>query len=184
MKSMWSGLMVMGFLAAGAADARAQSGIYHGYFTPFLGVSAGGAMADPVITFGASVSVHGLTGWGAEIDAGFANDNNAQNREADMISAMVNLKWVKPAGRLRPFGVGGAGVLAMHGCLSQCPQVISVTDFGLNAGGGAYYTVSDVVGLRGDARYIWAPGDHPNRPDNYGFWRVTVGVTLMWPIVP
>jgi hypothetical protein len=72
----------------------------------------------------------------------------------------------------------------LHGCLSTCPLVITANDFGLNAGGGAFLLLNDTAGFRGDVRYVWAPGNHSNRPDNYGFWRATFGVTFMWATAP
>jgi hypothetical protein len=46
--------------------------------------------------------------------------------------------------------------------------------------------VNDWVGVRGDARFFFASADHFDlgRPDNVNFWRVSIGVTLMWAILP
>jgi hypothetical protein len=40
--------------------------------------------------------------------------------------------------------------------------------------------------VRADARYIFTTADHPelNRPDNFSYWRFTVGATFMWSILP
>lgn len=63
-------------------------------------------------------------------------------------------------------------------------------DFGyaadLNAGGGAVVAVNDLVAVRGDARYFRTLADHPDlrRPENFGFWRVSLGVSLTWVISP
>ncbi len=110
-------------MAAGATNARAQrqGTTFRGYFTPFVGISAGGSVDSPVPTLGASVAVNDDTGWGAELDGAYANDNNAQNREADFTSIMVNANFTRPNGRLRPYVTGGLGLLSLHGCLSTAP---------------------------------------------------------------
>ena len=102
-------VVLAGVMAAGATDARAQrqGTTFRGYFTPFVGVSAGGSVDSPVPTLGASVAVNDDRGWGAELDAAFANDNNAENREADFTSVMINADFTRPSGRFgrtRPAG--------------------------------------------------------------------------------
>ena len=171
-------------MAAGASDARAQGMTFRGYATPFVGLSAGGSVDSPLPTLGASVSVHEESGWGAELDAAFANDSDSPNQGADFTSVLVNVLFTRPTGAVRPYVTGGAGVLNLHGCLSTCPQVITANDLGVDAGGGAYLVLADALGLRADVRYVWAPGDHPSRPSNYGFWRATVGFTFMWVTAP
>ena len=56
----------------------------------------------------------------------------------------------------------------------------------MSLGGGAYVAVTDYVGFRADARYLLSFADHPElaRPDNLSFWRLSVGATFMWAIVP
>jgi opacity protein-like surface antigen len=55
-------------------------------------------------------------------------------------------------------------------------------NLGFNAGGGVMYSLSERVGLRGDLRYFRALVDENNREGvvfrDYGFWRVTLGVTI------
>jgi opacity protein-like surface antigen len=137
------------------------------------------------VSFGGAVSVIESSGWGADMDISFSDDHSGAT-SLDVAVFMVNANWTKPAGVWRPYVSGGAGAMRLHGCFSGCPQVISTTDFGLNVGGGTYVRINDVVFARGEVKYLWAPGEHPDlsRPDNYGFVRVTVGVSLMWTLVP
>lgn len=175
-------------LAASAIDARAQMsmGTFKGYFTGHVGAVTGGDVTNERIVAGASMAVHENTGWGAEVDFGRATDVDAGPRLLDLTSYMVNAAWVKPQGIVRPFGLAGAGILQIDGCVSPCPASSRTYDLGFNVGGGAYLNVTDVAALRADARYFFTGADHPElgRPDSLGYWRISVGATFMWAIVP
>ena len=168
-------------VAMSANAAVAQNTPIEGYATAHLGGTRGGDVPDTWRTVGGSVAVVEDSGWGAEMDLGYAS-HKTTTRDNSLGTFMVNLNWVSPKGLVRPFGVVGAGVVRLGGCLSSCVSTTTVTDFGLNAGAGVYVPLNDMVAVRGDGRYFWAPGEHPDsfRPDNYGFWRFSVGVTLQW----
>ena len=174
-------------LAAGA-PAQAQSramGSFGGYFTPFLAVAAGGDVSNPRITFGASVAVQEQNGWGAELDFGHSNEVEAAGIIVDATTYMVNASWVKPEGLIRPFATVGGGIVQLDGC-GFCNGPSRTYDLGWTAGAGVIALVNDVVGVRGDARYFFASADHFDlqRPDNFNFWRISAGVTLMWVMMP
>jgi hypothetical protein len=171
-------------LAASVGEALAQGVTYKGYATAFVGTDAGDDLPRATLAWGASVAVVDESGWGADLDFSFSDDD-ASSDPLDVLAFMVNFNWTKPTGNVKPYASGGLGVLRVNGCLSGCPQTFSATDFGLNVGGGAYITINDVVLLRGELKYLWAPGQHPDesRPNNYGFLRATFGVTLAWTVV-
>jgi len=181
-------LAAVAMLAINVVDARAQvgTGTFTGFVTGHVGAITGGDLSDPGATLGASVAVHEETGWGAEIDFGHTSDVLAGGQILDVTSWMVNAVWVRPNGLIRPFGSGGAGVLQVNGCDAPCNIPARTFDFGLSVGGGTYVTFSDVAALRGDVRYFWASGDHPDlrRPDNFNYWRASFGVTFMWALAP
>jgi hypothetical protein len=186
-RNIVAGLAVMASLIATVPAAEAQSramGSFRGFFTPFIATTTGGEVTDPRLTFGASVSVQEQSGWGAELDFGHAGDVEAGSLELDATTYMVNASWVKPKGSLRPFGAAGGGVVQLDGC-GSCNRASRTYDFGWNAGGGVVALLNDTVAVRGDARYFFSSADHADlqRPDNFSFWRVSVGVTLMWVIV-
>jgi len=56
------------------------------------------------------------------------------------------------------------------------------TNLGMSLGGGAIYSLSGRVGLRGDVRYLRGFVDESKRAgvhyEDYGFWRVTLGATF------
>lgn len=166
-----------------AAHAQ-QSGIYRGSATAFFGSVFAGDLPRTSITLGGAVAVNESSGWGADMDFSFADDDGVN--AVDTLAFMVNANWTRPSGQIRPYLSGGLGTLRVHGCLSGCPTLTSTTDLGANAGGGAYFSFTDIVFARAEVKYIWAPGRHPDlsRPDNYGFVRAVVGVTLMWTIAP
>lgn len=187
MKRMRMSIVIaLGLVALGAARAEAQSGNYFGHLTGQVGVTAGGDVPNPAITPSVSVSVQDDSGWGAELDFGYAHGAGSSGPDLDLTTYMVNVNWIATKGIVRPYGVGGAGAIQVHGCFSACAAIATVYDFGLNLGGGALYPVNDAVAVRGDVRYFWASGEHSGstRPGTYGFWRASVGVTFMWAIVP
>ena len=170
-------------LASGTASA--QSAVYRGHATGHIGATAGGDVAGAVLTAGGSISVLDDSGWGAEIDVGFANDGSADHREADLTTFMVNANWVRPRGPIHPFVVFGVGSIGVHGCLLPCSKVTTTWNFGVGGGGGARYDLNDAIAVGGDVRYVMAPGSHAgsSRPANFGFWRVAFGATFSWAIV-
>lgn len=178
-------LIVLLSASPAAAQSRAM-GSFQGLFTPHLGVAAGGDVTGPRLTFGASVAVHEQDGWGAELDFGRATDTDAGALVLDLTTYMVNAAWMRPTGSIRPFGIGGLGVMQVTGCTTPCTRASTTYDLGLTAGAGVMARINDWVGVRGDARFFFASADHFDlgRPDNLNFWRVSAGMTLMWAITP
>lgn len=181
-------LVVCALVATGATDARAQMsmGTFKGYLTGHVGAVAGGEVTKERISGGVSVAVHERDGMGAEIDFGHTSDVTSGRQLFDLNTYMVSASFVKPIGTVRPFAVVGAGIMQIDGCDSPCTTAARTYDLGLSAGGGAVLAVSDIFGLRADARYFFSGADHPDlhRPDNFTYWRVTIGATFMWSIVP
>lgn len=182
-------LAAVALIALTASEGFAQSrsmGSFRGLFTAHIGVATGDEVSEARFTPGLSVSVQEQDGWGAELDFGRTADAVSGLQVLDLTTYMVNASWVKPEGSIRPFGLAGAGIVQINGCDSPCQRAATTYDFGLNIGGGVIAFVNDTVGVRGDARYFFASADHPDlrRPDNFGFWRISIGATLMWAIVP
>jgi hypothetical protein len=170
------------------ADAYAQMtlGSFKGFLTGHVGAIAGDALNNEDLVLGASISVQEQSGWGAEIDFGHSSDAVAGRQILDVSSYLVNAAWVKPRGLVRPFAIAGAGVLQINGCDSPCSVAALTSDFAMNVGGGAFLVFNDYVALRGDTRYIFSNADHPDlhRPENFSYWRFTIGATFMWTILP
>ena len=183
-------ILVLSFVLAlaSAADARAQMtmGSFKGYLTGHLGAVTSGVLDDGGRAIGVSVSVQEANGWGAELDFGNSVDVRSGLQVLDLNTYLVNVTWIKPTGMIRPFGLGGFGIMQVEGCNAPCNRPSRTYDFGLSTGGGVYAVFNDWVAVRGDARYFFSSGDHPDlaRPDNFKFWRASVGVTFLWTILP
>jgi len=175
-------------MGTGASEARAQMtmGTFKGYFTGHIGAVTGGDVTSARTAAGVSVAVHEASGWGAEADFGRSTDVSTSGPVLDLTTYIVNAAWVKPTGIVRPFGSAGAGILQIDGCGVRCGVSSRTYDLGISAGGGAFVAVSDFVGLRADVRYFFSAADHPEltRPDNLAFWRISIGATFLWAIVP
>ncbi len=181
-------LAALALVALSASDGFAQSrnmGLFRGLFTAHIGTATGDEVSGARMTPGLSVSVQEYDGWGAEFDFGRASDSRSGVQILDLTTYMLNASWVRPDGSLRPFGVAGAGLMQINGCDSPCTRAATTYDLGLNFGGGVFAILNDTVGVRGDVRYFFASADHPDlrRPDNFGFWRISIGATLMWTIL-
>jgi opacity protein-like surface antigen len=180
-------LCACGIVVGAATEARAQTmGAFRGYLTAQAGLATGGDVADPIFTPGIAVSVQEANGWGAEIDFGHTTDLVSGRQVLDVNTYMVNGNWIQPRGRLKPFVSAGLGSMQVNGCDSPCTRPANTYDLGINAGGGVLYGINDWIGVRGDARYFRSSSDHPDlgRPSNFSFWRVSLGVTFLWAIVP
>lgn len=181
-------LGVGALIAMSAGDARAQMsmGTFKGYLTGHVGAVAGGDATNERITGGLSVSVHERDGMGAEIDFGHTSDLTSGRQLLDLNTYMVSASFVKPHGAIRPFANVGAGIMQINGCDAPCTITARTYDLGLTAGAGAFLVVSEIFGLRADARYFFSGAEHPDlhRPDNFAYWRLSIGATFMWSIVP
>jgi len=185
-RQLWWAIAIAALVAGNARDAHAQMsmGTFHGYLTGHIGPVLGGDVSNPRVSGGASVSVQETTGWGAEFDFGRATDIDVESMNLDITTYMVNMAFITPYRKIRPFAIAGAGIAQIDGCICNHPS--KTYDLGLNAGGGVFLLANDVIGMRADARFFWSGGDHPDlgRPDNLTHWRVSVGFTYLWSIAP
>jgi len=162
--------------AARPAAAQISLGPIVGAATAHIGTAIGTDDRGSTLSVGGSMAVVESTGWGAEFDAGFANDDDGRTGGLDVQSYMMSVIGVWPKGKLRPFGTFGAGVLHAHTCENGCANTTTWTDWGLSGGGGAFYFLNETFGVRGDVRYFSTAG----RENGVGFWRITIGATFLW----
>lgn len=168
------------FGAARPAAAQISLGPISGVLTGHIGTASGLDGAGTTLSWGGSVAVVEQTGWGAEFDAGFANDDGGRTGGLNVQTYIMNLLAVWPKGRVRPFGVIGAGALRARTCTAACAGTIDWSDWAFSAGGGVQYLRNEVFGIRGDVRYLSNIGNPGRAPDGARFWRVSVGATLIW----
>jgi opacity protein-like surface antigen len=189
MMKMTLGLAALAVVLVSAQDVQAQSirmGTFRGYLTGHIGMAAGGELDDSRMMPGASMSVQEQDGWGAELDFSRASDALSGGQELDVTAYMVNGTWIKPAGLIKPFGAIGAGIMQIHGCGPTCATSATTYDLGFTLGAGVFAMVNDTFGIRGDVRYLFSTADHPdlNRPEKFGLWRLSIGATFTWAILP
>jgi hypothetical protein len=175
-------------LVCGASRAEAQSAMdsFHGYLTGQAAWGRGGDVTSPVFMPGFSVAVQESNGWGAEFDFGYGADTDAGLQELDVASYMFSASWIQRRGRLRPIVMAGVGIMQIDGCNVPCTKAAKTYDLGVNFGGGAVFLLSDMWAVRGDARYFSSFAEHPDlqRPDGFGYFRYSVGLTFLWAIAP
>jgi opacity protein-like surface antigen len=177
--------MVLMLVAASEARAQLSMRPLNGAATVHVGSTTGGNVSGARFTLGGSVSVVEATGWGAEFDFGFANgDDNGTPDRANIQTFTLNLIGIWPTGRIRPFVIAGAGGMRLDGCGGCADR--AWTDWAFTAGGGAQYILNPMVALRGDVRFFTGLQEHSEltKPDDFDFWRISVGVALLWNVVP
>ena len=193
-------------LAIGAAPSRASA---DWYITPFVGGNFGGnanfggdnSFNDEVerrVDLGASIGWMGNGIAGVELDWGwspnfFQNTTGAGDfafGDSNVTSLMGNIVIGAPiggqtGGGVRPYVVGGAGLLRSNISGSTFFNDLTSNDWGFDLGGGVQGYFNDHVGLRGDLRYFRQLGDNAPGAGNFdlalqdfNFWRATVGVAF------
>jgi len=194
-------LVVLFLPAAGRADVL---------FTPFVGGNLGGSVtsrfADFVgdqsrTTFGGSLAamsggIFGIEGdlaftpkfFGTDVQIGGVPVSLARN---NVLTAMANLTIGVPIQShggpgIRPYGVGGVGLIRQQFDLAGGVVGYSANDLGYNVGGGVLIFPSAHVGIRGDLRYFRSIGANTVsdlldlQPGAFNFTRATVGVTFRY----
>jgi hypothetical protein len=180
--------LVWTFLST-AADAQTVGTGFTGFATLFVGGAHGGDVNGIGWTPGVSVAIIETSGFGAELDLSHVREFNSDRfAESGITTLMFNavVMWPNPEAFLRPYALAGAGLLRARACVPDCQLVVSRTDWAMDAGGGVYAVINEIVGLRGDIRYLRYLQRHPDLPltDSgfFDFWRTSVGVVVSWPI--
>ena len=189
-------------IACTAAPAKASA---DWLFTPFIGGTFGGSADfggegqdfrtefDQRLSYGASLAAMGGGVFGFELDFGYspnffrpADDSTDINfvGDSNMTTLTANLIVGAPLGGVRPYVVGGFGL--MRGSVDNAGQFFdkpSSNDFGYDVGGGLMIFPAENIGIRGDIRYFRSLQkadllDLDFNPGQLRFWRGTVGVTF------
>jgi opacity protein-like surface antigen len=185
--------LLLTVLAVASTAARAHA---QWMATGYLGINVSGDVEAAKGGPGVSVTYAG-GGLGFEFDverynhffkdedvADLLSDARA-DLDTDAMSLMGNVIVpfrVQGATKLRPYVVGGMGMVrAMFDAAGDHPDRAQ-NNFGFNLGGGVLYSLTGRVGLRSDLRYFRALVDEDAREGgffrDYGFWRATIGVTF------
>jgi len=159
------------------------------FFTPFAGVTFGGDAAVHKLSMGGSLTFMGKAA-GLEIEFGYTPDFFGEQRGVALISSSnvttltANIVVGPGVGPIRPYVVGGIGLLRPRVETSGLFSDVTANDLGLDAGGGLLILVSPHVGLRGDLRYFRRLRSPSGSNDldvtlsDFRFWRVTGGLSF------
>jgi opacity protein-like surface antigen len=180
------------FFVPAAAVAQSQSSsTLSGFATGFIGRGDGGAdVTESGWAPGASMAIAAENGVGTEIDLWQLRDFDpsrfAESRVTAFLLNVIGI-WTDPTAMVRPYVVGGVGILRSRVCAVSCAQQVSSTALGLDAGAGTFVMWNETVGARADFRYIRYLQRQDVLPlDNdagyFSFWRTSIGVTVSWPI--
>ena len=139
-------------------------------------------------TFGASLGSFGTIA-GFEVDLGlmpnFFGDAEVVGSN-NLMTFTANLLVGPSLGRVRPYGIVGAGLLRTSDAgINDQPNVRS-NNIGINAGGGAIAYLTDSIGIRGDIRMFRSTGDNEEsfvdvldlELGSFSFWRIYIGLSM------
>jgi opacity protein-like surface antigen len=94
---------------------------------------------------------------------------------------MSNVMLIIPAGRVRPYGVVGIGLIRPHMKFDATSLSVDKNTVGWDIGGGINIFVTPAIGLRGDIRHIRTLEGVTLgifSADKLDFWRASAGLTL------
>lgn len=141
---------------AAASDVRAQ-----GYISPFIGFDFGGDSGCPTASdcddknsnLGVSGGKLGALA-GIEVELGYARNFFGELPGVDnsVLTLMTNVIVGPKIGAIRPFVLGGVGLMKSHVEFDAGSLLDSSNDFGWNIGGGVMLMFGDHIGVRGDLR--------------------------------
>ena len=188
--------ILLSVLVFASTAARAQA---QWVATGYLGINVAGDVAAGKGGPGVSVSYF-AGGLGFEFDFErynhfFKDEDVAEllpdprmDLDTDAMSFMGNVMVpirLQGTTKLRPYGVAGMGMIRAMFDSTGDQSDTAQNDLGFNLGGGVLYSLNSRVGLRSDLRYFRALVDEDDREGDffrdYGFWRVTIGVTVGFP---
>lgn len=151
-----STILTIGVLALTSAPASAQ-----GFVSPFLGFNFGGDSGCPTATncedkhnnFGVSGGKLGAIG-GGEFEFGYAKNffGDAPGVDTSVLTLFGNVIIGPKFGFIRPFVLGGVGLIKSHVELTAGSLLDSSNNFGWDLGGGLMFMFGDNIGVRGDLR--------------------------------
>src|SRR5262245_27897219 len=124
MRRIGSTMVIAAALLLGAGSASAQGRAPSRDMAPFTGTATlnlggvgGGDRPAGSLAIGGSVAVDEITGWGAELDVNFVDGSrDGADARASLQTYMLNAHFMWPTGKIRPFGVLGAGAMNVRNC--------------------------------------------------------------------
>lgn len=148
-------------LALGACLLSASPAAAQGFISPFLGFDYGGDSGCPTASdcenkhsnLGVAGGKLGAIA-GAEVEFAYARDffGDTPGVDTSVLTLMTNVIVGPRIGAIRPFVLGGVGLIKSHVELDAGSLLDSSNNFGWNIGGGVMLMFGEHVGVRGDIR--------------------------------
>jgi len=179
-------LLVIGLVIGLLVPASAYADII---FTPFGGTTFNGDAPVKKLSIGGSLTFMGTIA-GLEVEFGYTPDffgeqaGTALIADSNVTTFMGNIVIGPGVGPVRPYVVGGIGLIRPRVNASGLFTNVSASQFGLDVGGGILVLARPNVGIRGDLRYFRRLTDPSNDNDldvflsNFDFWRFTAGLSF------
>ena len=153
------GLVGIVLMLMSVTPAHAQ-----GFLSPLVGFNFGGDAACPNVTncedkrLNAGVAL-GILGnvLGFEEEFAYAKDffGSAPGLDSSVLTLMTNAMFVPNVGPIRPYLLGGVGLIKTHIELTPSSVLTSNNNnFGWDVGGGLIILFAPHIGVRGDIRYF------------------------------
>jgi len=162
------------------------------FISPFAGFDFGGdsgcpaaiACDDKNSNFG--VAVGKLVGiGGGEVEVGYARNffGDIQGADNSVMTLMFNLIIGPRIGMVRPFVLGGLGIIKSRVEFNEGRPLDSGNEFGCNLGGGLMLMFGDRLGVRGDLRWFKSVSEDqilalPSTSARLGFNRASGGLVI------
>lgn len=155
--ALLTALFITALAALTPGPARAQ-----GFISPFIGFDFGGdsgcqtasGCEDKNSNIGVAGGTMGSV-FGFEVEFGYAREffGDTPDTSSNVLTFMSNVMLVPRIGPVRPYVLGGLGLIKTHAELTV-PSLLEFdnNNFGWDFGGGVIIMFSDHVGARGDLR--------------------------------
>jgi opacity protein-like surface antigen len=176
--------LVLGITGAMPAHSHAQT-----FLTPFVGMTFGNDAPDETFSTGASLLFMGRVA-GFELELGYTPDFFGEETDfafiadSNLTTFMGNLVIGVGDGPVRPYVLGGVGLLRSRIDTDDLFDDLDTNNWGVSAGAGVIGMFSEHVGLRGDLRYFRRIQDPSDDNDfdvalgQFDFWRAYGGVAF------
>jgi opacity protein-like surface antigen len=147
--------------ALGLCVLTPATAVAQGFISPFIGFDYGGDSGCPTASdcenkhsnLGVSGGKLGAIA-GAEVEFAYARDffGDTPGVDTSVLTLMTNAIVGPRIGIIRPFVLGGVGLIKSHVELDAGSLLDSSSNFGWNIGGGVMLMFGEHVGVRGDIR--------------------------------
>ena len=131
------------------------------FISPFIGFDFGGDSGCPTATgcedknsnLGVAVGKLGALA-GGEVELGYARDffGEAAGVDSNVLTLMFNVIVGPKVGPVRPFLLGGVGIIKSRVEFDAGSLLDTGNEFGYNLGGGLMVMFGEHIGVRGDIR--------------------------------